>query len=464
MFLNFSHHKQLNVRSYRNKLYFLFLPGVLTGTLLPAQTRVPDTLSQNLPFAIAKEKRLPDDELAAKKEGLSVTGVPDLSSDPLNGFGAGAEGSLFFNGKKTDPFFAYTPYRARLDVALFITTQSQREAKLTTDIPYIFNTRWRLRGEAAFEVNPNNLYFGVTEESLKPLSYFPGNNPANPLVTDASYSNYENNMVGKKAYYNYYTKKEAVLNISMERSFFEGRLRALIGFEIASVNLTTPLNDSSLLHQDAMAHRIAGYGRNVVTFAQAGLIYDTRDLETDPSKGSFAELTNEVSLIALGSQYNFNKTFFHYNLYLPVLPRIVKRMTFAGRIAIGYTQGNAPFYEYQDEWSSEGSIEGLGGGATLRGYKQSRFLARVMEFTNLELRYRFATCKFLKQSLAFSAVPFFDAGGVWNDLSRIGHLENMRYSEGLGLRIAWDVNTILRFDYAFSQEDRQFFFSLGHAF
>ena len=113
--------------------------------------------STKLPFAIAKEKRLPDDELAEKKEGIYVTGVPDLSSDPVNGFGAGAEGSLFFNGKKKDPFFEYTPYRAELNVALFITTRLQKEAKLGLDVPYIFNTKWRLRAEAAYEINPNLL-------------------------------------------------------------------------------------------------------------------------------------------------------------------------------------------------------------------------------------------------------------------------------------------------------------------
>jgi len=281
----------------------------------------------------------------------------------------------------------------------------------------------------------------------------------------SSYSDYSNSLKNTAAsYYNTYTKTEAVLNLSMERSFYEGRLRTLIGYEIGSVNLSTPLNDSSLLHKDYLVGNIKGFGQNLVTFAQVGLIYDTRDLEPDPSKGSFAELTNELSLIALGSQYNFNKTFFHYNLYYPVLPKLFKRVTFAGRIAMGYTQGDAPFYEYQDEWSSEGSIEGLGGGTTLRGYKQSRFLGRVMNFNNFELRCRFAQANILKQHLAFSAVPFFDIGGVWDSLSRLNHTENFRYSEGLGLRIAWNVNTILRFDYAISQEDRQFFFSLGHAF
>ncbi len=438
---------------------FAFVLFLLRNSMYAQQTD-----SIELPFAIAKEKRMPEDELAQKKEGFYVTGIPDLSSDPINGFGAGAEGSLFFNGKRTDPFFAYTPYRAQLNVAVFATTHSQQEVKLGLDVPYIFDTKWRLRAEGAYEINPNLLYFGITEQSLKPLSYYPNNNPALPLVNNASFSNYENNLVGNKAYYNTYSKKEAVFNISMERSFFDGKLRALIGYEIASVNLSTPLNDSSLLHKDALENRIAGFGENRVSFAQAGLIYDTRDLEPDPTKGSFAELTNEASLKALGSQFNFNKTFFHYNYYMPVLPHLFKRVIFAGRVAMGYTQGNAPFYEYQDEWSSEGSIEGLGGGSTLRGYKQSRFLGRVMQFTNLELRCRFAQATILKQYLVFSGVPFFDAGGVWDDLNRISHTENYRYSEGLGLRIAWNVNTILRFDYAISQEDKQFFFSLGQAF
>ncbi len=139
-------------------------------------------------------------------------------------------------------------------------------------------------------------------------------------------------------------------------------------------------------------------------------------------------------------------------------------MVLAARVGIGYTAGNAPFYEYQDQWSSEGSIEGLGGGTTLRGYKQSRFLGRVMQFNNFEIRYKFAQTTFLKQSLAFSAVPFFDVGAVWNDFNSMHNLNNYRYSEGLGLRIAWNVNTILRFDYAVSKEDGQFFFQIGHTF
>src|ERR1700751_2232994 len=138
----------------KNKvLYIALLFGVATtAKAQQANSAKTDSIVVNkkLPFAIAKEKRLPDDELKEKKEGIYFTGVPDLSSDPINGFGAGAEGSLFFNGKKTNPFFEYPPYRAELNLALFITTKSQQEIKLGLDVPYIFNTKWRLRLEAAY--------------------------------------------------------------------------------------------------------------------------------------------------------------------------------------------------------------------------------------------------------------------------------------------------------------------------
>jgi outer membrane protein assembly factor BamA len=250
----------------------------------------------------------------------------------------------------------------------------------------------------------------------------------------------------------------------MERSFLEGKMRTLIGWEIASINVSTPLNDSSLLHKDFLAGKIKGYGSNLITLLQLGVIYDTRDLETDPTKGIFAEVTDEVSSGVLGAQYNFNKTYLHLNAYYNVLPSVLKHTILCGMLGAGYTQGSAPFFEYPDVWGSEGDVDGMGGAQTLRGFKQQRFVAPVMAFSDIELRARFVQFKLLKQHFACSAVPFFDVAGVWNSLDRMNHTENLRYSEGLGLRIAWNVNTILRFDYAVSKEDRQFFFQLGHTF
>jgi len=434
------------------------------SNLVVAQTDTVKADTPKLPFAIAKEKRMDQEELDAKKEGISFTGIPDISSDPINGQGVGAEGSIFFNGTKSDPFFAYTPYRAQLNVAVFLTNRAQKELSLGLDIPYIANTKWRLRTEAAYSVSPNKLFFGITEKTLNPLSYYPGNNPSNGLVKNTSYSSYEKSLTGSRTFYNTYQQTEAVLNISGERSFLDGKMRLLIGYEIASINISTPHNDSSFLHQQYLDGNITGFGSNRISLLQTGIIYDTRNLETDPSRGVFAEVTNELSSKALGSQYNFNKIFFHFNGYYTLFPGTKNRTVFAGSVGYGNTMGAAPFFEYADEWSSEGDIDGMGGSRTLRGYKMGRFVAPVMQYANFELRYRFLQTSLLNQHLAFQVVPFFDEGGVWNNMSRMTHLGNLRYSKGLGMRIVWNANTVLRFDYATSQEDKQFFFNLGHTF
>ncbi|HWY38454.1 MAG TPA: DUF5982 domain-containing protein, partial [Bacteroidia bacterium] len=285
------------------------IPALFTCVSLFAQQPVSDT-AKKLPFAIAKEKKLPEEELADKKEGAYVTGVPDISYDPVNGLGYGGEGSIFFNGKRSDPFFEYTPYRAEINLALFNTTNNEREIKIGWDIPYIFNTKWRFRGEMAYEVNPNLLYFGIDESSLNPLSYFPGGDSTKNPVTNADYQSYDNSLKGSSKNYNRYNKQEAVLNLSMERSFFDGKLRALVGYEFANVKMT-PFAGNSLIENDFLQKKIIGVGINNIAFVQSGFIFDTRNLETDPSKGIFAELLNELSLKALGSQYDFNKTFFH---------------------------------------------------------------------------------------------------------------------------------------------------------
>lgn len=422
------------------------------------------TDSVKLPFAIAAEKRLSNEDLKDKKEGVYVTGIPDISSDPVNGFGYGGEGSIYFNGKRSDPFFNYTAYRAKIDFVVFNTTKDQREFFIKVDVPYIFNSKWRLRIEGGYESNPNLLFFGLTpRESLRGLTYYPRNDSSKAPVINASYSDYENNgLVGNNENYHTYVKKEGVINVSMERSFFGDKIGALIGFEVAQLNYST-LDGNSLLKKQSDAGLVKGLRNNLITIAQFGLAYDTRDLEPDPSSGLFVEMTDEVSLKALGSSYDFNKIYAHANYYKRILPSVFPKLIFAGRLGLGYLSGDAPFFEYQDQWSQEGDIEGLGGARTLRGYKISRFVGRLMDFNNFELRWRFVKTEFFKQQLALSAVPFYDFGGVYDGLSEFD-FSKMRYSEGLGLRIAWNINTILRFDYAWSKEDQQFFFNLAHTF
>lgn len=114
----------------------------------------------------------------------------------------------------------------------------------------------------------------------------------------------------------------------------------------------------------------------------------------------------------MGSTYDFDKVFFNARFYQRLLPNLFGKLVLAGRLGIGYTAGTPPFFEYQDQWSSEDDLPVLGGENIVRGDKQNRFVSNWLNFATLELRARFAQADLLKQHLAFSAVPFFDAGNL----------------------------------------------------
>lgn len=442
---------------------------------------------------LSERKRLSEEDLAAKKEGTFVTGIPDISYDPLNGYGFGAEGFITFNGSRSDRLFAYTPYRSRLAVEALFTTGSQQLATIAWDVPYLFGTPWRLRAEVGFERNPNELYFGTTTKSLRPLrNQYPARSPyrGNPNDTFNDYEYYlatvrpggpgEAPRVADNKY-NYFEKREAILNVSMEYAFLGGRMRTVTGLEVAYLDIghfdgdtvrardpTTGQivkvpNGRTLITEDEQAGRIVGARRGLVNIVQAGLVYDTRDLEPDPTRGVFAEITNELSVPAIGSKYSFDKVFTQAKGYLRVTKPGSMRVVLAGRLGAGYTIGAAPFFEYQDEWSSEGSIEALGGYNSLRGYKQSRFVGRIIGFANFEVRTRLFQFDVRHQRFGVSLAPFVGAGGVWDALNQLTW-KNIRISEGAGLRVAWNQSTIIALDSALSEEDQQVFLQLGQAF
>jgi hypothetical protein len=70
----------------------------------------------------------------------------------------------------------------------------------------------------------------------------------------------------------------------------------------------------------------------------------------------------------------------------------------ASRLGVGIYLAQTHF-EFQDQWSPDGSINSLGGKQSCVGIEQIGFVASLW-FTNIELRYRFLETKLGKQRLA----------------------------------------------------------------
>jgi outer membrane protein assembly factor BamA len=279
---------------------------------------------------------------------------------------------------------------------------------------------------------------------------------------------------------NRFRETEFMLNLKADYALGNGKWRVMGGYEIQNLKYktfegveaevidpatekeTTAPNGFSLLRRDFEQGKVSGVAGGWVSIVQTALIYDTRDFEPDPTKGLYFEIANEYSSKYIGSQFDFNKLFIQGRAFQK-LP-FGKRTVLAGRFGIGNIFGsNAPFFEFQDQWSPDGSINALGGKQSLRGYRANRFLARSLWFANFEFRFRIAEIKLGKQRFAFGVAPFFDAGTVrnrWQDLS----FKNTKYSFGLGARVAWNQSTIISIDYGISKEDKLLFIGIGQAF
>lgn len=428
-----------------------------------------------------------EDDLAKKREGTFFTGIPDFSSDPVTGFGFGLRSNTYWNGNRDNPLFPYTPYLAKLKANAAYYTTNARELILSLDLPYYKGTRWRFKVDFKSQQNPANLYFGLTESTLGQLRL-----PSSDSTTFSTYKEFEQARRTRRpgsngeadyvtdALSNRFRETEFMLNLKADYALGKGKWRIMGGYEIQHLkyatfegmsaeafdpitgNSTNSPNGISLLRRDFENGLISGVNGGWVSITQTALIFDTRDFEPDPTNGYYFEIANEYSGKIIGSQFEFNKLFIQGRAYQKIPFR--KRTVLAGRLGVGNIFGsNAPFFEFQDQWSPEGSINALGGRQSLRGYRANRFLARSMWFANLELRIRVAETKLGKQRFAFSLAPFFDSGTVrdrWQDLS----FKNIKTSFGGGLRIAWNQSTILSFDYGHSKEDSLFYFGIGQAF
>lgn len=453
----------------------------------------PEGPPQKLPFELHEDREMSTAKLKDKREGNYTTGLPLFSSDPVRGQGLGVLVHYFENGKKDEPLFKYQPYKYKVSGSVFQTTTGAQHHFVDFEIPYIGDTPYRIKAEIYYDRVDNTPYFGIGSHTMKPLTYQDRSLRNRGMVRNAQYGDYEKNLTTIRSgreereaplvtdlAYHEYDFESVGGAFAVDRTFW-GAFRLAFDQEF-SKNIVRTYDQAwykgsilgthheakvpsgrTLVSQDAEAGRITGLGGGYINYTRIGIMYDTRDFEPDPDKGIVVELNHSVVSKYNASDYEYNKTFAQFMFFYMPLPIFFEELVVAGRAAAHYSAGNVPFFEYRYIWSIDGAQEGLGGVRTLRGYRQDRFVAPVMGWGNLEIRWRFATLRLGDDLFTFSLVPFYDLGKVWDrpkDMDLMGYA----HSHGVGLRTIWNQATVILFDYAVSREDRQFFIEFGHVF
>lgn len=196
---------------------------------------------------------------------------------------------------------------------------------------------------------------------------------------------------------------------------------------------------------------------------KAGAVFDTRDNESAPSRGLWAEAYLNGSPDIFGDGYNYLRLAAHLRQYLSIWP---DRMVFAYHLAYqGVIAGQAPFYNQQNIstlFLRQTCTDGLGGINTVRGLLAQRLVGDSYAWMNSELRIRLFDFKLIGQNWYVAANPLFDAGMVTRlykgeelavfygrpvaDLKR--EALKLHCSAGAGLKLVMNTNFIVSAEWA----------------
>jgi outer membrane protein assembly factor BamA len=423
----------------------------------------PDFLNQKRP--------LPEETLKRKAENWYATGIPTIGVDPEVGPIFGAQVQIFDNGERSSPFFAYSPYRRQIGAGAMAGTEGNFwSAFVTYDQPYLDDSPWRVRSYVGATASKERKYFGTGEQTLDRLHY-PG--------ADRTFSHFddfenaiEQNVGGVTwAHYNEYQQRILLGAFNLEYDLMGGLLRPLIGVQFGRIGVTDytgrqengAVIQETKLAEDNRLGKIRGFEGGWDNNLRIGLSYDSRNYEPDPTSGILAQAFLSGAMRPLGSEFNYGVSTLGLTAYVPPFPDY-DRLVAVGNALAAFRFGDVPFYAMNRLSLPKDEVRtGLGGFPTLRGYNTNRFVGRTTLNLNAELRWSFAEFTLWDQRLKTAVAPFVDTGRVFDTIGAFS-TERWKTSWGIGFRLAWNLATVISFDYSISPEGSLFFMQLGQPF
>lgn len=408
-----------------------------------------------------------DSTINSKKEekvktGFSMGGVPALAYDSDLGFLYGIILNFYHYGDGSN----YPNYNHSLYMEWSRTTKGSGKNILEYDTRTLI-PKTRLKAELSY----------LTEQALD----FYGFNGYNSYF-NSDFLNIDDTTNYISRLYYRHDRRMLRAGVNLEGQILGKKLRWLGGItyngvEIGSLDLdrlnkdkeaNELLPDTATLYDKYVAWGIIPNdqkdGGNV-TVLNAGLVFDTRDIDSSPNKGIWSEILFQAAPDFLGNKYSYTRLMLAHRQYISL---INKKLVFAYRVSY-HTKlsGEIPFYMLPFYVSSNTIKDGLGGSKTLRGILRNRVVGNGLGLANVEFRWTFLRTVIANQNLSLVLSGFGDMGKVIDPYSfdksgvtagygftkeeNLAMLNNepekLHVSYGAGLHIALNTNFIIAVDY-----------------
>jgi len=192
---------------------------------------------------------------------------------------------------------------------------------------------------------------------------------------------------------------------------------------------------------------------------KAGLIYDTRNVLNNPSKGSYTE-----AIIEFAPDFINKMPYTRYEFMHSRFQAIVKdRLTAAVRVDIQGKIGDRdiPFFrrtQLMSPFTKRTNVTGLGGCNSIRGVLRNRVVGDAFSFGNFEMRWKTVSFRWINQNFYFGVNGFFDTGLILDPIEwKLDNISDPDYttyirkeekdrfhsSFGGGIKIAMNENFVI---------------------
>lgn len=354
--------------------------------------------------------------------GWEVVGIPALNYDADEGVGYGAVMELYRYGQGP-----LTPYSMTVQPAVFLTTRGRWDVTLFFDAPSLLPAGWRVSAFLGGQRQLATPFYGLGNDSAYDPSLESQDNPY---------------------FYRFgRTQQQAVVHV--QRSLGASNLRVLLGAGMGHASVVpVPEGKGTTLVAELLGDD-AESPDGWLNFVRAGVIWDTRDRETGPTRGSWSEVLIQRVSKSLGSVASYTRWTVTDRRYVP----IGSRLTFANRLLLQGISGDAPFYDLSAVQTSFKQQEGLGGAQSIRGVLKNRFVGKGMLIWNAELRWRLRDFDMLGRAAHLVVSGFVDSGRVWEDGVVLSELtSDLHHGFGGGVRLGLGDNFVVAADIGFSDE------------
>ncbi len=379
------------------------------------------------PIDVALEDQRPD------AERTEHAGAPVLGGSTDVGFQLGIAGTA----TRIAPGFF--PYRWRMDALLSASVKGgprgteivQQAHDIRIDVPRAAFGRVRIMPGIFFERTVNAGYFGI------------GN--ATRTIADAT---------GQLGSRYQYIHQEIRARVNL-RSPLGGPFSVMYGLTLRHVDPTTYAGsklaaDARLSEADGdpLIRGLAPLGHATIA---GGAVYDTRNSEIVPSRGSF-----HLAAVRLGAAtptaYGVRHGAFNVTLrrYLPLGGPFV----LAGRALADLMFGNAAYYDLS-QGGAFVAVDLPGGPQGIRGVPNGRYSGLVKLVANVELRAMHVKFRLFGENFQLGNNVFVDFGRVFAGYTpdaRDGRGLGLKYGVGAGVYVLWGSAALFRLEFAYSPD------------